>query len=246
MPDSWRVLASRLLDSLILPPGGIVLLLLLVWLMWWRWPRLAHRGLAAAALLLAALSLPVTAGWLNRTLEAHVAVLPPDARFDAIVVLGGGKRPQAVEFGGDTVSADTLLRLRYAARLARQSDKPVLVTGGAPLGGPPEAVLMAAALAEWQVSARWVESASLTTADNARLSAGLLRQAGVQRIALVSQAWHLPRAIRAFERQGLTVLPAPTAFTRHEEQGWLAWLPRASALQESRRALREWLGLLLT
>ena len=51
MPDSWRVLASRLLDSLILPPGGIVLLLLLVWLMWWRWPRLAHRGLAAAALL---------------------------------------------------------------------------------------------------------------------------------------------------------------------------------------------------
>ena len=41
MPDSWRVLASRLLDSLILPPGGIVLLLLLVWLMWWRWPRLA-------------------------------------------------------------------------------------------------------------------------------------------------------------------------------------------------------------
>ena len=93
MPDSWRVLASRLLDSLILPPGGIVLLLLLVWLMWWRWPRLAHRGLAAAALLLAVLSLPVTAGWLNRTLEAHVAVLPPDARFDAIVVLGGGKRP---------------------------------------------------------------------------------------------------------------------------------------------------------
>ena len=246
MPDSWRVLASRLLDSLILPPGGIVLLLLLVWLMWWRWPRLAHRGLAAAALLLAALSLPVTAGWLNRTLEAHVAVLPPDARFDAIVVLGGGKRPQAVEFGGDTVSADTLLRLRYAARLARQSGKPVLVTGGAPLGGPPEAVLMAAALSEWQVSARWVESGSLTTADNARLSAGLLRQAGVQRIALVSQAWHLPRAIRAFERQGLTVLPAPTAFTRHEEQGWLAWLPRASALQESRRALREWLGLLLT
>lgn len=77
------------------------------------------------------------------------------------------------------------------------------------------------------------------------LQASQLSFSKVQGMSL-SQAWHLPRAIRAFERQGLTVLPAPTAFTRHEEQGWLAWLPRASALQESRRALREWLGLLLT
>ena len=52
----------------------------------------------------------------------------------AIVVLSGGTYISAPEYGSDTVGPWTLERLRYAARLYRQTSLPVLVTGGPTLG----------------------------------------------------------------------------------------------------------------
>ncbi len=51
-----------------------------------------------------------------------------------LVALGGGTYPEAPEYGGDTVSTGSLERLRYAALLYRRSGKPILVSGGNPLG----------------------------------------------------------------------------------------------------------------
>jgi uncharacterized SAM-binding protein YcdF (DUF218 family) len=65
----------------------------------------------------------------------------------------------------------------------------------------------------------------------------------VQRIALVTDAWHMPRAIAAFERAGLTVTPAPTGFILPVERDLLEWLPSANGLLASREVLREWLAL---
>ena len=66
---------------------------------------------------------------------------------------------------------------------------------------------------------------------------------GVRRIALVTHAWHMPRAVQAFERAGLQVVPAPTGFTRPQQRALLEWLPSGSGLQSSREILREWLGM---
>ena len=58
----------------------------------------------------------------------------------AIVVLGGGLYFDTPEYGGDTVGGSTLERLRYAATIARKTNLPVLVTGGAGwAGGSPVA-----------------------------------------------------------------------------------------------------------
>ena len=48
----------------------------------------------------------------------------------AIVILGGGVRRNAPEYGGDTVGRLTLDRVRYGAFVARATGLPVLVTGG--------------------------------------------------------------------------------------------------------------------
>ena len=53
----------------------------------------------------------------------------------AIVILGGGVRRHAAEYGGDTLGQLTLERVRYGARVARLTGLPVLVSGGSVFGG---------------------------------------------------------------------------------------------------------------
>ena len=55
-----------------------------------------------------------------------------DATGQAIVVLGGGLYPRAVEYGADTVSRRSLERVRYAARLQKRMGKPISLAGGNP------------------------------------------------------------------------------------------------------------------
>ena len=99
------------------------------------------------------------------------------------------------------------------------------------------------ALQDYGVTLRWTEAESRDTSGNARLLAPLLQQGGVQRIALVTDAWHMPRSVAAFEREGLRVTPAPMAFVLPVERGLLEWMPSARGLLASRQVLRECLGL---
>ena len=191
------------------------------------------------------LSLPVTGNALLQSLET----LPPitEAQLkevQAILVLGGGNTSQAPEFGHeDTVNRWTLQRLRYGAYLQQQTNKPILVTGGAPFGGRSEADAMAETLQrDFHAKDIWIEDQSKDTAENAAYSSTILTKHGVKRIALVSQAWHLPRAIKLFEQQGLTVYPAPTGYTHEDNEPLIRWLPKASALDKSSIALKEYLG----
>jgi len=92
------------------------------------------------------------------------------------------------------------------------------------------------------VRARWVEGRALTTYDNARYARQLLAADGIDRIALVSHAWHLPRAAAAFRRVGFAVLPAPTLVPAERRFDALDWLPDAPALTRSTLALHEYLG----
>ena len=97
---------------------------------------------------------------------------------------------------------------------------------------------------EYGLSPHWVEDASDTTWDNARLSASLLQQSGVRRIALVTHAWHLRRAAPLFEAQGLSVIPAGIQFSRTRIDSVFDLLPTPAGLRDSTFALHEWLGIL--
>jgi uncharacterized SAM-binding protein YcdF (DUF218 family) len=241
-------LLKKILAALILPPAGPILLALFgLWLLRAKSRRWQHGGAALATLSLLGLlvlSLPVVGNALMAPLEPHPPIAPEQLRrVQAIVILGGGSYFAAPEYGGDTVSHYTLERLRYGARLGRESSLPVLVTGGAPFGGRAEAESMREALErDFGIKVRWVESAARDTAENARLSAPLLKAAGVTRIALVSHGWHLPRAIELFEKQGIEVTPAPTAFSTGSPSLLEDLLP--GGLVTSRLALREYLGRL--
>lgn len=240
-------LIKKLLTLLLLPPLAPLIVVAIGLLMGGRWPRfgraIAWLGLAGAI----ALCTPTAVDALLRDLEDFPPVPPAALRnAQAIVILSGGARTNAPEFGGQTVSRITLERVRYGARLARQSGLPVLVSGGNPSGSEPEAKLMQAALKEdFGLSARWVEARSLDTRENAQLSAKILHEAGIQRIVLVTHAAHMRRSLESFEAAGLQVTPAPTAYLGHGEGDEpVPRLPNMNAAYAGAYAVHEWLGLI--
>jgi uncharacterized SAM-binding protein YcdF (DUF218 family) len=201
----------------LLPPVGFALLALLGLLLgglgWRNGRRLAAAGLIAC--LIAAT--PLTSQILLRTLESGMAfraATAADAQAPkAIVVLGGTRHLNSsagallhdVEPAGLSMS-----RLRAAAILQRRIGLPLLLSGG----DPALSRAMTAMLAEeLHVPPRWVEGNSATTWENARLSAEILRGAGIAAVYVVTDGWHMRRALLAFRRAGLIAWPAPSTMT---------------------------------
>src|SRR5690606_27141357 len=111
---------KAVLKALVLPPTGPLLLAVLGLALLARRPR-AGRVLAAAGVgLLLVLSLPIVAAALLRLLDDTPPLDLAQARSaQALVILGGGTRRNAAEYGGDTLGRLTLERVRYGARVAR-------------------------------------------------------------------------------------------------------------------------------
>jgi uncharacterized SAM-binding protein YcdF (DUF218 family) len=235
------------LKLLVMPPLCLYLLALAGLALLRRKPRLGLAFLAAGLGLLIVLSMPLVAISLQLGLQGE----PTRGDFDvgdaqAIVVLGADANPFAPEYGGKSVGPTTLERLRYGAALARRSGLPILVTAGLPGRDEPAlAPSMAAVLEdEFGVRARWVEPRAADTRENAQFSAEILKPLGLTRIVLVTHAWHLPRALGAFEAAGLDARGAGTGWREFGNVDWRAWVPSARGLRESSWAIHEWIGRL--
>lgn len=241
---------NRTIEAWLLPPGLLIALCLAgLWLLRSR-PRLGTRLIAASAVLLYAFSTPLVSKGLMAMVQTYPP-LPPERLGDrdaqAIVVLAAGRNSDAAEYGpGDAVSRMTLERVRYGAFIHERTGLPILVSGGRPMGDDmaPLAHLMAHTLKDdFHADPVWVEDRSHTTYENALYSTQQLKERGIERVFLVSQAWHMPRAVPLFRDMGLQVIPAPTGFENVDwDDGILLVMPSAVDLRDSRYALHELLG----
>jgi uncharacterized SAM-binding protein YcdF (DUF218 family) len=248
---SWFI--TNLIATFLLPPLSLLLVLALGIFLLYRRSKLAKPLILAALGLLWMASTPYFAEGALHLLEAQTTPLeirhPNDQpqAADAIVILGGGTYFHAPEYAGqDTIGDATLVRLRYGAKLQRETGKPILVTGGKPLGNSiSEAQQMRIALEQdFRVPVRWTEEESDNTFENAHHSFRILQQAGIRKIYLVTHAWHMPRSAEIFRRAGFEVVEAPTAFTTRYQIDLLAFLPQAGSLNDSRIFIHEVIGLL--
>jgi uncharacterized SAM-binding protein YcdF (DUF218 family) len=237
----------RLIEALITPPS-ISLLLILLGLFVLKSRKWWGRGLISigiASLYLAstpAFVNPITEYWVSR--YPMVDLQTQDAQ--AIVVLGGGRREHADEYGGETINPYAMERLRYAALLHRQTGLPVLVTGGSVYGDEriSEAELMSRFLGELGVTPRWQEDRSRTTYENALYSVPMLKASHINRVLLVTHGLHMPRSVWSFEKVGMDVIPAPTVFHSYGSRGGIRdFIPQATTLDGFVQILHEWLGL---
>lgn len=229
---------SRILSELLLPPFGLFALLLLAFALRSRLRRTANALALVSVLLMWTCSCIGVNEWLQ-PIPTQVSAFsaPPYPPADAIVVLGGDRYLHAPEYGEDTAGPSTLERVRYAAKLARETGKPILASGGRPLdlGLISEAEIMRDILQdEWHQPVRWIEPQSRTTAENAVNSAVILRNNDIQRIYLVTHHHHMTRAMAAFEAAGIDVVPMPTSFPQPESSSPMAWLPTFRGLARNR------------
>jgi uncharacterized SAM-binding protein YcdF (DUF218 family) len=246
-----NALINRTIEFLLLPPGQFILLALIAFIGRKR-RMLACSLFALAVLQIFILSLPITSSWLLGQLEARY---PP--RFElwkqsqvpqAIVVLGSGRNQNVPEYtGGESTSLAGIERLRYAALLHRATGLPILVTGGSPqIGKRSEAELMRDVLQdEFRVPVKWLETESHTTWQNAQFSDDMLSAAGIESAWLVTQAWHMPRSLYSFKNRKVQYLPASVSYSGAIQwtDGYMKFIPQATALVRSSIALHEWIGL---
>lgn len=239
-----------LLKQSILPPSVFYGLLVLAFLLRKRMPRTAVGIFFSSIIALVVLSMPISTHYLAHKVETVKAIHPQAwqnlaEQADAIVIISGGREGLDPAWGEEPVGYLAAERVRYGARLAKASGLPILLSGGIPYEGAlSEATIMASSLEkDFSVSAQWLEEKSRTTWENAILSHNILAAEGINRIVLITNAWHMPRSQWSFERQGFEVIPAPVGFFSAPKYRPLGgFVPNSQSLWKSTLLIHELLG----
>jgi uncharacterized SAM-binding protein YcdF (DUF218 family) len=253
--DTLIFIISKLVGALIRPEtwlllglaGGFVALLL-------GRLRLARR--VAGATLVATLLLAVFpfGEVLLRPLESRFPANPVLTQVDGIVVLGGAGDAQKSAHWDQPQLLEGAERYTAALALARQFPEAQLVFAGgsgllADFSGRdlPES-LVAAAFFHAQgldASRLLLEERSRNTLENARFSLPLAQPQAGQRWLLVTSAFHMPRALHAFEQAGWPPLVAyPVDYRSGRFADGIGW-NLAKNLDLLNIAVKEYVGLLV-
>lgn len=251
---------SKFLPLFVYPLGLTwILLILALWLK--KKPRLQKTAIALAIALIWIGGNSWVATSLIKALEWQY--LPPEEfpQSQVIVILSGGLNAplyprSTVEVSG---AGD---RVIYGAHLYHQGVAPkILVTGGqVPWVGEPtpgadnmEEFLLLLGVPKEAV---WKETESRNTYENALYSRQFLETKGIDRIILVTSAFHMPRSVMLFEQQGFEVIPAPTDYNVTQVEWENLWkfdlvtylfnlFPKAGNLSATTTSLKEILGLIV-
>ncbi len=238
----------RFIEIWIFPPGVFLLIGIFAIYVVRRRRRVGQVLLAFSIGSLWLFSTPLFSFFLLNGLQNNyppLVAVPP--QVDSIVVLGGGREVMKNEFGRThDLTLHGVARVRYAAYLAKQTGLPVITSGGQPfLGGRAEGEIMKEVLqTEFGVETVFVEGRSTTTFENAAMSKYVLAEHGLSKPLVVTEYWHMPRALFSFNRHGMEAFAAPTGMDTPSftETGVWAVLPQADSMARSRQALHEWLG----
>ncbi len=256
-----------LLTALVLPPVPLLVLLAFGVRQVVRQRHVsAWTSIIVASLALWLCSCVAVADGLERTLLHHATALGearinelkqlPANRKLAIAVLGGGREPNAPEYGEAHLSARSMQRLHYAHWLSRRlGGAPILFSGGVSrdqVDGLAEAEVAARISdRDYGRRLRWLEKLSRDTRENAAASVPMLVSDGITDIIVVTHGWHMTRAERAFadvarrQPNPPRIVAAPMGLAKHTDIELLRWLPTADGMSQVRVVVREAIGLLM-
>jgi len=246
-------LLSKLLSFLTQPLAWVALLLLAgVWLLKTQ-PRWALKTNTAALGLLLLLGWEPLPNMAIRYLESQYPAREPGHHWTTqagVIVLGGALESAYIWTNpGQSALNDAAERLTEVAPLLRQQPHlKVLFTGGEGElfgAGPSEAerarqFFAAQGLAPDKLL---LESGSRTTFENAVLSRQVPGVDATKPWLLMTSAYHMPRAMAAFERVGWNVTAYPVDFRSGLATPWTQY-SMDQGVKRWRLALHELLGLL--
>ena len=235
-------------------PWAVVILgAIIAWL--WRTRRGSSRWLTVLTVTYFFLLIPLQP-WISylalASLEWGYSPLAhrPDAA-EAIVVLSGYVEPPDMLNPRGILGVDTFQRCMRGVELFREGNPCLVVVSGGKVDPTQEGPTLAEAMRDFLVqigvpsSHILMEDKSRTTFENASETAGLLAGRKIKRVVLVTDASHMYRAERCFQRQGIEVIPAACRYrTLTFEVGWSCLWPNVFAAEGVAEACHEWIGLL--
>jgi uncharacterized SAM-binding protein YcdF (DUF218 family) len=162
-----------------------------------------------------------------------------------IVVLGGGLNYYSSEKAEP--SLHSLQRLVKGYQLHRRLKTSLIYSGGVAIGQDK--------LSEAEAAAEFLESLGMeseyyisedqaqTTFENAAYLKSWLEENEIEKVYLVTSAYHLLRSAAVFEAQNIDFLAVHSGFISDHQFSWLDYLPNRGALTANLSALHEWVGL---
>jgi uncharacterized SAM-binding protein YcdF (DUF218 family) len=219
---------------------------------WWKHPEVRRglRGLLLLYALLPLFALPATEHLLLAALETQnppSGVIPTSA--DAIVVLSGDVFQPDVMRPEAEPGPSTLYRCLHAADLYRTKRLPMILTGATSDPDSGEvgcAPVMRELLIKLGVdpSDVIVENNSFSTYENAIACRKIIEEKNFRQVVLVTDASHMPRAVRCFRAQGIDVVASGCQYrSSHLVAQLPAALPGIDAAKMVQRSCHEWGGI---
>jgi len=236
---------SKITQSVLLPPGIIVVLLYIF--------KRSKAIVICCVIVLYALSTQVVAFKLLSPLEEPYKNVSTK-RFDAIALLGGGYILGSANLG---LANGSFKRFIYALEIAKEQNIPIIFDGR-----DKEAIELKRVIDELNRKLKiklpifkdrykkeygiYIQNRALTTIDNAKNIKEFFNKNGIlePKLALVTSAFHMRRSLDEFKRVSLNATPMATDFKVSKDFRFEYLLPSAYALNLSTIALHEYLGLL--
>lgn len=212
------IILSKILSSFLSPFVWTMALLVAALLA--KHPKKRNRISIAAFLLL----LLFSNGWLLTVLQArfHAQPMPMSVheKYTYGIVLGGMARyDETSKQGYFNMSSDRFIQ---TALLYKKGHIQKIIVSGGPNGTETkddfrEADFLAKNLVDLGIppDAILVENTSRNTIENARFTKRILDSVGgdYTKSVLITSAFHIPRAVKTFEMEGIAVRPYPCAFS---------------------------------
>ena len=195
-------------------------------------------------------SLPTTADRLWSALEAdypHRSIESTEDA-DAVVVLSGMLEWLETEQGIVPQWGEATDRLFAGVDLLNAGKAPLIIftRGQYPWTDlPPEGEVLAQRAISMGVRSDQIllTGVVVNTADEAGEVRALMDLGGMNRVILVTSAFHMPRARMLFERAGIESFPYPTDFrSSGGHSDWMSFIPSAEGLDRTSDAVREFIG----
>jgi len=205
-------------------PGNLLVLLLLAFAFLSmarneRWQLAGRRLCFDIAFLMFFIAIFPIGDWLLRPLENRFPPVTPD-HVEGIIIIGSDENAVLSEARGQPIVRGSAGEYLVFATLARQYPQAKLVyAGGTGLLGPVSSKLSNADVAKQALTGFGIpldrmvfESQSRNTHENAVDAAALVHPKPQEKWLLVTSAFHMPRSIASFRKEGWNVYAAPANY----------------------------------
>ena len=239
---------EKIIASFIMPPGLFVILILILSIYLLKKSKSALIKITAIVSLLLIFFLSTAFGVkvLLHPLENYAEEISVNAlEKHPIVVLGGGLNYYSKSEAKP--SLHSMQRLIKGYQLQRKLKTKLIYSGGIAIGQ--EKISEADTAEEFLFSLGMdksfyiSENKAQTTFENAAYLKKWIEDNGIEKLYLVTSAYHVLRSAAVFKAQNIDFLIVHSGFIYDHQFSWLDYLPNRGSLTANLSALHEWIGL---